>query len=120
MKKLVWFAALALHAPTALATDSWECKDVKSWDWSSIVATVNGATRSRSAAVSMLGKTFNTAYEIDGFMRRWDWGYTDGRGFRYSFILNADDSAALYDFGSSGNGKGYPKLQLHCRQKTRG
>lgn len=120
MRRFVCFAALMLQVPTALAIEAWECRDSKSWDWTTIVATVNGATRSRSAAVSIYGRTFNTAYEIEGFMRRWDWGYTDGRGFRYSFILNADDSASVYDFGSSGSGKGYPKLQLHCRQKAHG
>jgi hypothetical protein len=99
-----------------LAQDSWECQDYFSRDWNNILVVAIVKDEPNTGEITVSGVDYDTAYQVTGFNRRWDFGPTKEGIFTYSFVMAPNGEAKYYDF--TGNKQSPPSLYFYCRQKA--
>ena len=84
----------------AQGAETWECQEGPSY-WQQgrpvlVVATINDDQKTGSVRVA--GTIHPTAYRVEGFNRRWDFGPILNDSLRYVFLITPDGESAYYDF----------------------
>lgn len=115
MKALVIAVFLTLLASVSrsAALEEWECRDI--YGASKILAKATVDDGGKTGAISVAGVTHKTAYAVNGFERRWDFGLRNDGSYTYAFIVRPDGAATYFDFGSSKTAK--PSIFMQCKQK---
>lgn len=114
------FVAVALLTTSAMAhaspVEKWECRDASdlSGGWDSILVTATVEAGRKKGKLSVAGVTYEAAYQVAGFDRRWDFGSLPDHSYQYAFIIKPNGDAVYVDFGNDGKAK--PSNFMSCHQ----
>lgn len=111
---VVVFLALPAIA-SAGPVETWECVDGSDYEWKNILAVATVDSGRTSGTITVAGVTHRTAFHVEGFMRRWDFGERQGGGYRYSFQMQPDGTALYYDFRDAEQ-LSRASVVMECRQ----
>lgn len=117
MKKLL-ITLLFVFCHSAFADEvieTWECQENSYGKWTNILVQANVIKGRKEGKIHVAGVTHNTAFEVKGFNRRWDFGLSDEGTYKFAFVVKPNGTASYYDFSlESQSGS---SMILHCRQK---
>jgi hypothetical protein len=119
--KLLVAVVLLIASATASAmgqakpVEKWECKDFSADGWKEILVTATVDSGRETGTIAVSGATHKTRFQVAGFNRRWDFGETDRKTYKYAFVVEPNGEAAYYDFTTEAQTK--PSILMKCRQR---
>jgi hypothetical protein len=117
MKKLFITLLLLISHPafSSEVTETWECQENSYGNWKTILVQAQVLKGRTEGKIHVAGVTHSTAFEVQGFNRRWDFGLSHEGTYKFAFLVKPNGTASYYDF--SLESKSEPSMILHCRQK---
>jgi hypothetical protein len=102
----------ASAAAQASPVETWECRDM--FGNGPVLATATVESGRAKGKIAVAGVTQTSAFHVDGFDRRWDFGPLPDGAFKYSFIIKPNGDAMYFDFGMGKTAK--PSNFMKCSQ----
>ena len=96
--------------------EAWECRAYSAQDWKHIIVKANASDDHKSGTIEVAGVKWETAFHVEGFNRRWDFGERKTGGHRYAFVITPDGRGRYYDFGEGDHADRAADV-MECRQK---
>jgi len=114
---VVLLIASATGSEMAQATpvEKWECKEFLADGWKTVLVTATVESGRASGTIIVAGVTWYTAFEVQGFNRRWDFGPKD-HPTRYAFVIKPDGTGLYYDFTTETE-LAKASMVMTCRQR---
>jgi len=116
MKNLLSTIILCGMANMAIAQnviETWKCENTLSSDIAGVVVKALVFDGRESGRIEVAGVSHTTIFRIDGFYRRWDFGFS-GTSYNFAFIISPDGRGRYLDFEGEKNVK--PSFFLKCRE----
>ena len=114
-----WIGSILLFVTApAMAQSSverWECRDYLGSSWNDILVRATVDSGRASGTIEVAGVTWYTAFEVEGFNRRWNFGPKD-HSTRYAFVIAPDGISRYYDFASESH-KTKADAVMECRKR---
>jgi len=108
-------SASASAMAQAKPVEKWECKEFLADGWKTVLVTTTVDSGRASGTITVAGVTWYTAFEVQGFNRRWDFGPKDHRT-RYAFVIKPDGTGLYYDFETETR-LTKASIVMECRQR---
>jgi hypothetical protein len=119
--KLLVAVVLLIASATASAmgqakpVEKWECKEFLADGWKKILVTATVDSGRASGTIAVAGVAWYTAFGVEGFNRRWDFGPKD-HATRYAFVIEPDGTGLYYDFATETH-LSKASIVMTCRQR---
>ena len=123
MKTIITVMALVLCLGVATSgvaeekkvIETWECADSSYSPQVLVVAEVNEGRKIGKIAVA--GITYDCTFNIQGFDRRWDFGFNKKTlTYDYAFFISPNGRASYYEFAGE-KGSTEPSSSFYCKMK---
>ena len=127
---LITLALVTGSATANAAEELWECfcsRSIFSSCNSDDVVTLTANRTDRTGVVQLGDISHDTRFYIDGFDRRWDWGFEKGnslwdqiRGagaYKYAFAIRTNKEGLYFNFKTSKDGTALPRAKYDCEKR---
>jgi hypothetical protein len=96
--------------------EKWERRAYPSYgDWKNILVRARVTDDRTGGTIEVAGVKWETAFQVEGFDRRWDFGQRKTGGYRYSFVIEPDGIGRYYDFRDGDHADRATDI-MECRQ----
>ena len=90
-----WVALFVLLVSNLAKSETWHCS--KPFD-TTVLVLLSSQPKENTGEIQVAGITHSVKYSVQGFNRRWDFGFTGDSGYRYAFVIGPDGGGQYYDF----------------------